>query len=561
MQAERNSTVEILNNPLYLTDKLDVNPAFRSQEKWILFFFIVGIAARCVRYFLMFPLWEDESFIAVNIFNRSYMELLQPLDYHQVAPVLYFWLGKACSQIFGFNELSLRLPAFVTSIASMFLFWHLCKRMLSGSARVFALAFFAVSYPNLRYSAEFKTYGTDMFVSLVLIVLAVEWLRQPENRKWLIYMILWSPIAIGMSFPAIFTASGLSLLMLIVIMKEKRGRTPLIYWLGFNIVFGLSFILMFIFCIKAQKEAEMGFMGGSWSDTFPPLNPIKLIWWIITSHTGSTFGHPIGGENFGSSATAILLVAGLLAMFKRGRWQIAALLLCPLAMNFAAALVHKFPYGGHVKFSMYFAPMLNIVIGMGAAVLLNGHAGRAAESNTKTVTYLVLGGLSLIAIGSAANDVIHPYKNSGDERMRAFSKWFWYNSSFASDAYCIKDDLGISFSEKTWDDLGWSAMYLANKYIYKPTEMVREPFPKYLPKDAQGNVYFVLYRKTFNKPEANDFDQEKFDQWFAETSEKYEFVSKESYPMVRNDKKERKVFSVDVIGIYKFRQAKPDLNK
>ena len=554
MQADRNSSVEIFNNPLYLTDKLDASPVMKSQEKWILFFFIVGIAARCVRYFLMFPLWEDECFIAVNIFKRSYMELLQPLDYHQVAPVLYFWLGKACSQLFGFNELSLRLPVFLTSIASMFLFWHVCKRLLSGSARVFALAFFAVSYPNIRYAAEFKTYGTDMFVSLVLVVLAIEWLRQPENHKWLVWMICWVPIAIGMSFPAIFTASGLSLLMLIVIIKEKRGRTPLIYWLVFNIVFGLSFILMFIFCIKAQKEAEIGYMGSSWSDTFPPLNPIKLIWWLITSHTGSTFGHPVGGENFGSSATAILMIAGIWALFKRGRWQIGALLLFPLGMNFAAALLHKFPYGGHVKFSMYFAPMLNIVIGIGAAVMLNGHAGRASGKNTKTVTCIVLGCLSLIAIATAASDIKSPYKNSGDQRLRAFSQWFWYNSNFASESYCIKDDLGIEFSEKTWSDLSWSAMYLANKYIYKPVDMVRKPFPEYLQKDAQGYKYFVLYHKSFKDEQKDDFDQAAFDKWFTETSEKYEFAGKDNFPMVRNDKQEREVFSVDTIEIFRFKE-------
>ena len=554
MQAERNSSLEIFNNPLYLTEKLDGNPVMKDMSKWILFFFIVGIAARCVRYFLMFPLWEDECFIAVNVFKRSYLELLKPLNYHQVAPVLYFWLGKACSQVFGFNELSLRLPAFLSSIASMFLFWHICKRLLSGSTRIFALAFFAVSYPNIRYAAEFKTYGTDMFVSLVMVVLAIEWLRKPNNVKWLVGMIVWVPIAIWMSFPMLFTASGLSLLLLIVILKEKRGKGALIYWLIFNLVFGLSFILMFLLSTKAQQQAEIGYMANSWKDTFPSLtNPIALVKWVITTHTGSTFGHPIGGENFGSSATTILMIAGIWALFKRGRWQVAALLLFPLGMNMGAAFMGKFPYGGHVKFSMYFAPMLSIVIGIGAAAMLNGHAGRAAENNTKTVTKLVLGGLALIAIATSANDIIHPYKNSADERMRSFSKWFWYNSNFASEAYCIKDDLGISFSEQTWSDLSWSAMYLANKYIYKPTDMVREPFPEYLPEDAQGYKYFVLYRKNYRNAQKDDFDQAAFDKWFNDTCQKYEYIGKDHLPMVRNDKQERKVFSVDSIEIFKFK--------
>ena len=52
-------------------------------------------------------------------------------------------------------------------------------------------------------------------------------------------------------------------------------------------------------------------------------------------------------------------------MFLRRREPLAPLLLLvPLALHFAAAALHRYPYGGHVKFSMYVAPMIYLFFGV-----------------------------------------------------------------------------------------------------------------------------------------------------------------------------------------------------
>src|SRR5262249_14774454 len=155
-----------------------------SWKKLLWALLLVGLAARLVRYLVCFPLWEDECFLACNLIDRGYLELLEPLDYHQVCPVLFLWAEATVVRLLGFNEYALRLLPLVLSIAGLFLFYHVAARLLRGWALVFAVGCFAVSYPMIRYAAEAKPYGSDLFLGLVQITLVVEWRRRPDRTRW-----------------------------------------------------------------------------------------------------------------------------------------------------------------------------------------------------------------------------------------------------------------------------------------------------------------------------------------------------------------------------------------
>ena len=48
------------------------------------------------------------------------------------------------------------------------------------------------------------------------------------------------------------------------------------------------------------------------------------------------------------------------------------------------------------------------------------------------------------------------------------ARWLWRDGNFENRTVCIKDDLGFSFSEKTWNDLSWSAAYLCGSDPQNP---------------------------------------------------------------------------------------------
>ena len=160
---------------------------------------------RLARFGLRFPLWEDEAFLAYNLSRRSFAELLQPLDYIQVAPIGYLWLQRAVIELLGFTEFSLRATALLAGLASLLLMKRVAALTLPPLAQLFAVAIFAVSYPMIRYSAEAKQYGLDLFLGLLLVWFFLEMQRRPDRLRWLIGLIFTAAFAPFISHPIVPT--------------------------------------------------------------------------------------------------------------------------------------------------------------------------------------------------------------------------------------------------------------------------------------------------------------------------------------------------------------------
>ncbi|MCU0913338.1 MAG: glycosyltransferase family 39 protein [Planctomycetes bacterium] len=515
-------------------------------QGWLWGFLAFGLLARSVRYFLQFPLWEDECFLCVSVFQRGFQELLRPLEYHQVAPGFFLWIEKAATLLFGFNELALRLVPFLCSLAGLFLFYHLVSRLVRGTARLFAVAFFAVSYPGVRYAAEAKQYGTDLFVSLVGVVLFVEWLRRPAARTWRVALLIWCPLAILLSYPALFTVGAIGLLWLVLTIRHRlRGQWP--WWVAFHAAAALSVGGVFLLVVRSQIGAELGFMSEYWGDTFPPRDSLfAFVKWMIVTHTGALLAHPAGAENGGSVVTALFVTLGLIAFLRCGKPKTALLFWLPLALHFAAAVLRRYPYGGHVKFSMYVAPMIYVMFGAGIAALLGLDLRKGKTADFLRNVRIVLIVAAILGLATVARDLLHPYKTKSDLRARAFARWFWSSANFADEAVDLKADLGHEFSRGTWHELSWAAMYLVNKYIYDPgagpaVRETRSGKPKIL--------RCVLYRDP-----TKDFDQAAFDRWLEQMKARYPYLGCDVYPFVRRGKDEGAVLTVDYAEIYRFKK-------
>src|SRR3989339_1408501 len=140
---------------------------FKSLS-WIII--CLGIVLRSFQYMRDVSLWLDECFLALNITNRSFPELLKPLDYTQVAPVGFLMITKLMVQTFGNNEYIFRMFPFVCGIISIFLFFRVAKYFLTKEAVIIALGLFALSGHLIQYSGEFKQYSSDVAIALFLYV-------------------------------------------------------------------------------------------------------------------------------------------------------------------------------------------------------------------------------------------------------------------------------------------------------------------------------------------------------------------------------------------------------
>ena len=395
-----------------------------SLQRWLGLFILLGLFTRFMRYALRFPLWDDESFLCVNFISRSYAELLRPLDFHQVAPVLFLWIERTAVRLFGFSELVLRLFPFACSLASVLLFRRTASRLLSGLGLLLAVAIFAVSYPGIRYAAEAKPYGSDLFVSLCLLFLTVEWLERRESR-WLWWLACATPLAVGLSYPAVFAAGGFSLVVGACLWRKGGTRSEWRAWSAWNVGLVAGFCFCFWLSGRVQAGAEGEFMTRYWQVHFPPLRqPWKLPFWLLRTHASDFLAYPVGGPNWASSLTLIFVLAGIWRLWRQRNGVLLGLCLAPAGLHFLAALLQKYPYGGHVKFSQYVAPAICCLTAMGAVESFAWWARRGVSVRRSLVCGCAL--LGAIGLGVVVRDVLCPYKTQSDFRAARSRKAFGF---------------------------------------------------------------------------------------------------------------------------------------
>ncbi|MGO8691078.1 MAG: ArnT family glycosyltransferase [Thermoguttaceae bacterium] len=494
----------------------------QQQSQWLWVFLAVGLAARLVRYLLRFPLWEDEAMLSANFLDRGYLALLQPLHYQQVAPTLFLWGQLTMVKLFGFSEYTLRLIPLVCSVGSLFLFRRLAGLLLRGTALLAAFGVFAVAYPPIRYTAEAKPYGGDLFLALLMLWMLVRWLRGPGENRWLWALAALIAPAVGYSYPAVFVGGGVSLIVGHVLWTSgRRGWVP---WIVFNLLLAGSFLAVLVVSRTAVGALNQTLMQSSWQATFPPLaHPLRLAWWLITTHTGSMMGYPVGGPGGGSTVSFLLAVVGLGLLIRRRQRLLLAILLLPLGLNFVAAALHRFPYGEHMRFALYSATTFCVFIALGTIApfmlfdWLTGHRTQLGRAFSAVLAVFVL-----IGCGSIVLDLRYPYKSDLTLRSRDFAQWFWFDLAHESELVCLHTDLKKDLTPNTFA-YGWSALYLCNQRIYSPRHARGEP-PHLDHVSAERPLRCVVFRDTKQDP-----DTAAEDRWLAEMQHDYKLVSRDTW--------------------------------
>lgn len=528
------------------------DPSAQVVARLLAMFIIVGIVARVVRYYLCFPLWDDESFLCVNFIGRNYADLLRPLDYHQVAPVLFLWIERTAVVWLGFSEYVLRLIPFVCSIASLFLFRRVAGQLLSGPALLIAVAVFAVSYPGIRYSAEAKPYGTDMFVSLVMLSLVVDW-KKSRNVRLLGWLAALMPVALGLSYPAVFAAGGLSLVVAGVMLRELGTRSEWMGWVIWNAVLVISFAAWFLSVGKVQSVAEAEFMGEYWRLSFPPVaKPWNLPLWLLKTHASDFLSYPVGGPNWASTLTLVVCCWGVWPLLRTKQFYWLGLLAGPAVLHLTAAALQKYPYGGHFKFSHYLAPMICCLIGYGGAEMVAWWSRRGLSSKQGLIGACSV--LALIGAGGVLRDLASPYKTRSDFRARAFAQAFWMGAHSSEEVACLKSDMGLDFVPQQHAELSWSAHYRCNRAIEISRSALRPADLNQV--SANRPLRCVLYRDA-----RYELDQDALKDWLTEMQTQYELVAHESLPFPRLAKGDRKLLTMEYVDSYKFIPRAASANK
>ena len=352
-----------------------------------------GIALRLWQFAGKSALWTDEATLANNIVSRSLGQLiLEPLGHHQAAPVGFLVIEKLAVTAFGASELSLRAYPVLCSIASLFLLWHLARRLLPSASVPIVLASFALAPPLIFHAAESKQYSSDVAIAIALILLAFE-LRDRAAGETItttrgIVAALAGSLAVWLSQPAVLMVAGLGVALAIgaLASREWRQSDRLAWIIGAWMTSGLAATLVSLHHLTPESHA---FMRTFWSDGFWPLSlrhPSSLGWPI--GRFALLIGGQLGIPTSVGFACALLAAGGIAATW-RNEWRSSLLLVMPLLIALGASAAHVYPFAE--RLSLFLIPPLLLLAAIGVTEM-------AAAVRSERGGAIVMAGVTIVAL-------------------------------------------------------------------------------------------------------------------------------------------------------------------
>jgi len=331
---------------------------------------IIGVALRLRQYLMGRSLWADEAMLALNIVNRNFAGLLQPLDYNQGAPLGFLLIEKFFNAILGRHELVLRLFPFLAGIVSLWLFYLLIKQITQNAGLFIALTLFAVNPQLIYYSSESKQYIVDVAVALALLILALPVLQHQARQRDYMLLGMAGIFALWLSHPALFVSAGIGA-ALIIQRLQKRDAVNVKSTIVMGVAWLMNFILLYF--INLRQLSGNSFLTGYWAGAFMPMPP-NLNW--FAAYVSESLRLQFGMEGAPWLA-AILILIGWFALYRETR---------PLALTFAfitlfafaASALQLYPIKG--RLALFMIP-IGIIL-LGKALELTQKTFAAAESLT-----------------------------------------------------------------------------------------------------------------------------------------------------------------------------------
>jgi len=202
----------------------------------------------------------DEANVALNLAERNFIELWQPLDYQQYAPPLFLSWAKLSSWLFGMNEYALRLPALLSSLLSIYLIIRICRLpylRLSAPFILIALCLFGSSHIMLFHADLLKQYSSDGLFSLLLVALAMRYSYSTLLlRKGLFLWTILGSILIWFSMPIVFVLASVGLFYIYEASRNAQGNKVLKALAVPAAIWGVQFVVYFFAILKTDAESE-----------------------------------------------------------------------------------------------------------------------------------------------------------------------------------------------------------------------------------------------------------------------------------------------------------------
>jgi hypothetical protein len=275
--------------------------------------------------------------LALNLVNRSFIDLLKPLSFNQGAPLGFLLAQKVVISILGSKDYILRLIPLTAGLVSILLMYLVSKKIGRHLSIILSLGLVALSQNLIYYSSELKQYSTDVLATLVLLLFCLKCLETKVKLTSIVVLGIVSSLTIWFSHPSVFICAGIFLTLGLDF--ALNGDTNRLFWLlGVGVVWGIC--IGFIYIINLRYLASNNFLLNFWNGGFAPLPPWSNIGWYKISMINMLKDPATLPANL---ITVGLLIIGIFS-FSLRRWQLMMILLAPFLFLLITSALGKYPF-------------------------------------------------------------------------------------------------------------------------------------------------------------------------------------------------------------------------
>ncbi|MDR1120974.1 MAG: hypothetical protein LBM08_08655 [Dysgonamonadaceae bacterium] len=302
---------------------------------------IAGAVLHLSQFLYNRSLWIDEAWVALNLIHKNSLELLRPLDYGQVAPVLFLQIEKLFSTLLPNVEYGFWIFPFICFFAALYFFYKIVKKNLPDSSEiVMALSLFVFNIPFIWYSSETKQYMVEVFVFLSMFYFTQKDYQKVSNKYYTLGIAGVLSVFLSNVAPIALSVCGIYLLYDYFSTKREKAIKPLLIvaasWLS-------AFLVYYFFFI--YKHPLDGMMKNWWSkcDAFPPLNPIEMVQFLYERFEVITFSLSSFNPKVGW-CVYFLFISGIIRLIWTKQIKLLIFTCVPILLHFILSIIELYPF-------------------------------------------------------------------------------------------------------------------------------------------------------------------------------------------------------------------------
>ena len=316
----------------YLEDKLKKNILKIGKIIFYIsaFFLLINILIYRTDVWLAEPgFFGDEGSLITNIKNRNFLQLFLPLDENQCCPPFLMCFFKLTYMIFGLNETALRFLPYLSGVASCILMFFVGKKVFKFRSTTLAfIPFLAFSYQIVYFSQEFKQYSSDVFLSLLVLYLFLEFKDKISTNYRAICFGIFLGLTGFLSLCAEFVVAPICFYYLFEYLKKKDYKRLLCMALPYIFLTSALFFLMVLKTVTSDMLKLPMWVDGC--NAFYSFESLKYLCRYV-------FG------NFCYFPLLVMFLLGVVYLLIKERFLLY-LLATPIIVNIISGYSHLYPF-------------------------------------------------------------------------------------------------------------------------------------------------------------------------------------------------------------------------